>query len=120
MRRCSILAITALCAVAMSPNNSAGAGGSPPKGDNHVTTTGDGIAMLAVSDSGDEGARDMILGDRSECTDTGDDIIGDGILAASEGARDIGGTGDTPLRDKVPIGTFMSDKPGSAGDRIAA
>lgn len=97
------LATLALCAAATHADSttmisgdldSVGAGGSPPKGDsNHVAMKND----------------NLILGD------TGDKVKvdGGGILAVDEGARDIG---DTQLRDEMPVGTFMSDKPDYHGD----
>ncbi len=96
-------------------DDSAGAGGSPPKGDDHVMMgdnlilggTGDKVKVgsddiLAAGDPENEGARDMILGN-------------------SDKVDDIGGT---PARDQIPIGTFMvdgtGDTPDVAGNRLAA
>lgn len=94
MRHRSILGLTALALCSIDNDlKSAGAGGTPPKGDsNHVAMKND----------------NLILGD------TGDKVkVGGGILAVDEGARDIG---DTQLRDEVPVDTFMSDKSDYHGD----
>ncbi len=83
-----------LCMATMISDDldSTGAGGTPPKGDDHVAMPGDDITIGGDSDKVkvDEGARDM--------TD--------------------GTTGDPPLRDEVPIGTFMGDNGLIIGERL--
>lgn len=125
MRHRIIFGITALCAAAMCSSDkimtsvdnglddSAGAGSPLPKGDNidlmdkdDMTLGGTGDKVKVDGPFHDEGARDM----------TTDDMI--------LGGGKVDGTGDAPVRDQVPIGTFMvggtGDTPDVAGSRLAA